>query len=722
MVKTVIKTDGTKQAWEDGKLDRWVQYAARCGASWEKIRDLTLEKLPEEVTSQEIHQTMVNVCIDQKLLPYSRSAARLLFGTIRKNMDREGIPYKGDWKSIYSALIEKGVWCKDTMPKYNKNMEALWEQVYSENLECWQVQQFMDKYARKIDNKPVETPHIAAMGLGLAIHGNTQLGHDLAVATIKGQTNLPTPVLNGCRNGDFDTISCCVITGGDSVESIGVAEHVAYRMTAKKAGIGLEMHTRSKGDDVKGGSVTHLGKSPLYRGVDSAVKMMTQQSRGGSATVTYRCIDPEIKDLILLKSQRIPENKRIDKMDYSFAYNDAFIDAVKNNEEWKLFSLYEAPEVHEAFSAKSDEYNRVVKEAIERGAKYTTVDALELLKLFLRTRLETGRVYCINLTRANEHTPFKNSINLSNLCAEISLPTKPYTSMTDLYVGDENGDSEGEIAFCSIAAINVQNIHEKEHEHLANLIVRTIDALISRAPMFSKPLMRSIARRRSLGIGITGLAGYMYANGLDYDGSKESLRLVRDLAERHYYYLLKASQAIVEEGLEPCVGIDESWLPIDTARWPQSGKYDWESLRNKPRRNSVLVAHMPTESSAVFSNATNGLYPVRKRVIGKSSRYGTIQYIAPPGFYELAWELDNNDLAKTYSVLQDYCDQAISVDYYLDYNKFEGGIVPMSKLVSEFLLHNDLGNKTMYYLNSNDDNGGSFQEVEKGCASGGCTL
>lgn len=718
---TVIKRNGSTEPWDETKLQRWAKFSASVGADWKLISDKTVEMLPDNVTTEEIHETMIKVCIEQKSLPYSRAASRLQFGTIRKSMKKHGIPYKGKFKDIYETLLEKGIWNKDTMPEYSEQMEDTWNMVYPEYFECWQVMQFMDKYALKDGNDILETPHIAAMGIGLAIHGDTKDGHDLARNIANGKVNMPTPVLNGCRNGDFDTISCCVIRGGDSVDSIGVATHVAYKMTAKKAGIGVEFETRSTNDKVKGGRVKHLGKLPIYSELHTAVKMFTQQSRGGSATVTYRCIDPQIEELIYVKSQRTPENRRIDKIDYSFAYNDAFIQALIHDEDWHLFSVSDSNLVHQSFILGAESYNKIVQSEIARGVKHTTMRALDLVKIFLRTRQETGRIYAINLTRTNEHTPFLDTIYMSNLCQEIALPNKPYRNMQDLY----SEKSLGETAFCSIGAINVQRMHPTDHKELARLMVVTINKLIDKCHMFADSMYESITRRRSIAVGMTGLAGYLYAQGLDYDGTTESLRTVSDLAERHYYYLLKASQDLVEQGLySPCVGINTNWLPIDTMKFHKESTLDWGSLRDKPRANSVLVAHMPAESSALFSNSTNGLYPVRQQIIDKTSRYGSIQYIAPRGIYMTAWETSNKALALTYAAIQDFTDQSISADYYCDYTVLENGKVKMSQLIDEFIFQSMVGCKSMYYVNSNDDNGGSLtQQLEtQGCESGACSL
>jgi ribonucleoside-diphosphate reductase alpha chain len=416
-LKYVVKNDGSTQDFCPDKLNKWAQYATKTGGSWSEIALATYKRLPETAKTSDIHQTMINVCLDKEDINFSRIAARLMVATIRKGMERQvGVTDRHSFKEIYDALISKNVWDSETLPTYNPLWESWYQEIYNEQLEYWQIAQWYDKYALKVNDVVVETPHIGCLGMALALHGDTQLAFDLAKSLVKGQYNLPTPALNGMRNGDFNTISCCVITGGDSMESIGVAQHIAYTMTAKKAGIGLEMDTRSKGADVKAGKVKHLGKHPIFSAVDKLVKEMTQITRGGSATVTYKCIDPEVESMILWKTQRVDIETRLDKLDFSFAYNDAFLQAVVSDGDWYLFDLKDAPEVHSAFYVEdADQYKSIAEKAVNAGVKHKAVKAREILKLFLTARNETGRVYSINVTRANKHTPFEDVVRLSNL-------------------------------------------------------------------------------------------------------------------------------------------------------------------------------------------------------------------------------------------------------------------------------------------------------------------
>jgi ribonucleotide reductase alpha subunit len=869
VIETIIKADGRMEPFDAGKLNRWGQYAAKTGGDWSTVVMKTVKRLPKVASSDDVHQTMIDVCVELESLEYSKLAARLQFATLRKNLGRLGVSDSGSFEDIYETLCGHGVWDKESLPEYNPVWELWYKDLYQLRMDYWQVKQFDDKYGLKYKGKVVETPHIAALGLALSHHGTTELAYKTAKAILSGKLNLPTPALNGGRNGDFDSVSCCVITGGDTVDSIGVAEHIAYKMTAKKAGIGIEFNTRSKGSPVKGGRVAHLGKHGIYSTVDKAVKMFSQITRGGSATVTYAAIDPQIMEMLLWKTQKIDIEQRIDKLDYSLAYNDSFVNAVISNDDWYLFDYASAPEVHEAFYTEdSDGYNLVVEQNKHKAV--STIKAQELLKRFLTSRQETGRIYCLNVTRANTHTPFIDKITLSNLCVapetkiltrdgyreiwglegrtidiwngeewssvdvvktgvdqemisvsvhsyvdgkfegtntlrctpyhkwynldgkglrtfqlqvggsllpwhspdgrlhysivenlevssrsdtfcfkelkrgmgvfngiltgqcqEIMLPTKAYEGMYDLYQQGENPVSVGETAFCSLAAINVGKLNTdlSEYEELADIALRTVDSMISKTSAMTQTMFESMQRRRSVGIGITGLAQYLYNCGSDYTGDTDSLLLVSKLAEKHYHSLLVASQGMVTDGsCKPVSGINLNWLPVDTAYNKYEPHLDWESLRGKDRGHSVLVAHMPTESSAVFSGATNGLYPPRNKIIYKQSRKGAIQFILDKDNFIPFWDVDNIVMSKYYSRVQDFTDQGISADYVVVPEKHPNGKVPLSHLMKEWVAQARLGNKTMYYVNTKPNKSVSVKdlvaskEVEVEACEGGCKI
>jgi len=723
----VIKKDNTHVSFDTGKVRNWVVWGVR------EVKDLqerismeytilteTLSRLPERVTTEEIHQVMINVCLDKEEMEYSRVAGKLELASIYKNQERLlGLykPQTATFSEVLDIMESKGLWKGEWLEDealFDPKIDDWLIELESYDLEFWTVKQWSDKYSLSIDKLAVETPAIGCLGIAIAYHGVTDLAFEVAKDLITAKLNLPTPALNGCRNGNFNSISCCLLEGGDNTESVDVAEFIASQMTSKKAGIGITLDTRSKGDPVRGGEVTHLGKQPLYKAIEAAVKKYTQVTRGGSATMTFKAIDPDIEKILLFKTQKCDLATRVDKIDYNFAYNDAFAKAVLLDEDWYLFSKYWAPDIHDNFH--SENYEDYVRAELKKGTPHTKVKAMDIVKQFGASRGETGRMYCINVTTTNKHTPFIDIIHQSNLCLEIALPTKPYPDMADLL----SPVSVGETAFCSLAAANVANIPDDELFGFYERALRTVDKMINNAPMMNASMQESLLRRRSVGIGITGLASKLYKAGLDYDGSPESIEFVAHTAEMHMFALYTASIKMAKEDGISVTGIKKDWLPIDTMVSDREPTMDWESIRGLPRKHSVLVAHMPTESSAVFSNATNGVYPSRSRVVYKKARMGKVQFISEHFTPDklTAWQVD---MIPYYAAIQPFTDQSTSADYFTDFTTLPNRKVPEVNNIEWFIRQSYAGIKTAYYNNFLDTKGEEVEQ-EDSCEGGGCKL
>ena len=133
---------------------------------------------------------------------------------------------------------------------------------------------------------------------------------------------------------------------------------------------------------------------------------------------------------------------------------------------------------------------------------------------------------------------FKDKVYMSNLCQEITLPTKPLNHIDD---------EEGEIALCILSAINVGTIKDlNDLEELCELAVRALEEIIDYQKYPIKAAEKSTKARRSLGIGYIGLAHYLAKNQLAYN-HKRAWKKVHDLTEAFQYYLLKASNKLAKE-------------------------------------------------------------------------------------------------------------------------------------------------------------------------------
>ncbi|MEC9064805.1 MAG: ribonucleotide-diphosphate reductase subunit alpha, partial [Pseudomonadota bacterium] len=256
---------------------------------------------------------------------------------------------------------------------------------------------------------------------------------------------------------------------------------------------------------------------------------------------------------------------------------------------------------------------------------------------------------------------------------------------------------------------------------LCDLSVRALDELIDYQDYPVKAAEVATKARRSLGVGFIGLAHYLAKLGFNYD-SQEAWDAVHGLAESFQYYLLKASCKLAEEkGYCENFGrtkYADGILPIDTYKSDVDDiskpkyQHDWESLRNDITthglRHSTLSAQMPSESSSVVSNATNGIEPPRAYLSIKKSKKGPLKQVVPSyvslkNAYTLLWDMPGNTgYINVVAVMQKFFDQAISGNWSYNPEHYDDAEVPVSVMAQDLLTTYKYGWKTSYYQNTHD--------------------
>jgi ribonucleoside-diphosphate reductase alpha chain len=541
-------------------------------------------------------------------------------------------------------------------------------------------------------------------------------------AISKHKINIPTPIMGGVRTPLRQFASCVLVDVDDTLDSIFSSDMAIGKYVAQRAGIGINAgRIRGINSKIRDGEVQHTGVVPFLKKFESTVRCCTQNGiRGGSATVHFPIWHKEIQDIIVLKNNKGTEDNRVRKLDYSIQISKLFYERFISNGQITLFSPHDVPGLYDAFGTDAFDACYVDYES-DRSIPRQTVSAQELFLSLLKERAETGRIYIMNIDHCNTHSSFKDKVEMSNLCQEITLPTKPLQ-----HIDDPNG----EIALCILSAINIGKLRNlDELEELCDLSVRGLDALIDFQGYPVKAAEIGTKNRRSLGVGFIGLAHYLARNKVGYD-SPEAWNLVHDLTEAFQYYLLKSSNQLAKE-LEPCGYFDRTKyssgiLPIDTYKTevdgivPHNLKYDWESLRESivsyGLRNSTLSAQMPSESSSVVSNATNGIEPPRGYLSVKKSKKGPLKQIVPQynthkSHYTLLWDMESNEgYIKIVAGMQKFFDQAISGNWSYNPENYKDNEVPVSVMANDLLTTYKYGWKTSYYQNTYDNKNDDVEE------------
>jgi ribonucleoside-diphosphate reductase alpha chain len=679
------------------------------------------------ISTDEIQQILIKSASDLITLEnpnYQFAAARLLLFSLRKQIFHK----MWDHPHIYAHTkkgVEIGVYDKTILDVYDEKdfnrMESWVSHTRDYDFTYAGLRQVIDKYLvqDRSNGMVFETPQFMYMLIAATIFANypkeTRMTYVKKYydATSKFKINIPTPVMAGVRTPIRQYASCVLVDVDDSLPSIFSSDMAIGSYVAQRAGIGINAgRIRGINSRIRGGEVQHTGVVPFLKKFEATVKCCTQNGvRGGSATVHFPIWHKEIEDIIVLKNNKGTEDNRVRKLDYSIQLSKIFYERFIQDGEITLFSPHEVPELYEAWG--TPEFDELYEKAERKtSVEKRKVSAQTLFMNMLKERAETGRIYIMNIDHCNTHSSFKDRIYMSNLCQEITLPTTPITHI----------DGEGEIALCILSAINVGKLQYLEDlEGLCDLAVRALDEIIDHQEYPVKAAEVSTKARRSLGVGYIGLAHYLAKQKLNYSDPK-AWKQVDELTENFQYYLLKASNNLAKEkgkcDLFHRTKYSDGILPIDTYKKEvdeicnRKLTMKWEELRKDIKehglRHSTLSAQMPSESSSVVSNATNGIEPPRDYLSIKKSKKGTLKQVVPDyktlkNSYTLLWDMKGNEgYINIVAVMQKYFDQAISGNWSYNPEQYEEGQVSIAQMAQDLLTTYKLGWKTSYYQNTYD--------------------
>ena len=688
------------------------------------------------ITTQEIQEILIRSAsdlIDLDHPNYQFVAARLLLFALRKQL----FGRMHDTPSLICHVkkcIDKGIYDAEILDLYSdeefEKLETFIDHERDFLFTYAGLRQVVDKYLvqDRSTGQVYETPQFMYLLIAASIFSKypqeTRLDYVRRYydAISKHKLNIPTPIMAGVRTPLRQFASCVLVDIDDTLDSIFSSDMAIGKYVAQRAGIGINAgRIRGINAKIRGGEVQHTGVVPFLKKFESTVRCCTQNGiRGGSATVHFPIWHQEIQDILVLKNNKGTEDNRVRKLDYSIQISKLFYERFIENKEVSLFSPHDVPGLYESFGTSEfdDLYCRYESdESIPR----TTIGSQELILDLLKERAETGRIYIMNIDHCNSHSSFLDKVEMSNLCQEITLPTKPIQ-----HIDDETG----EIALCILSAINIGKIRDvSDLEVLCDLSVRSLDELIDFQGYPIRAAEVATRARRSLGVGYIGLAHYLAKQGVKYEDPK-AWQLVHELTESFQYYLIRSSVDLAKEK-GACTYSDrtkyaQGILPIDTYKKDVDDivsnelKCDWESLREDVKqygiRNSTLSAQMPSESSSVVSNATNGIEPPRGYLSIKKSKKGPLKQIVPSygtlkNNYTLLWDMPNNTgYINVVAVMQKFFDQAISGNWSYNPQHYENNEVPVSVMAQDLLTTYKLGWKTSYYQNTYDVKTDEVQE------------
>lgn len=755
MIERIIKRNGEVEDFSPRKLNGWGEWAAKTlggYVDWSEVVLHVASTCSAEITSIELQDAFINYCLTKRSFAYNRMAGRLYVAKLYKELYKDKIPTV---KEVFNNLVSVGLMSEKFLNSFSDEDYVELEKIINHkqdfNYTHYQIEQAMEKYSLRdrASGKYYESPQFGMLRVAMEMCKNRKNRLERIKRHYKQYSNdvlnVPSPYYMNSGTDRLGLASCCVHDSEDGVPSLATGNHISYMMTVNSAGQGSKIRTRTVNDPVRGGSIPHQGKKPYYRAEVAMINANLQNGRGGAETQSFDVLDPEIEEILVLKNPMTPSARQIRGLDYAMCFTKLFAEKAAKNEDWTLFSYHDCKDLYDAMTLTDGTFETLYEKYLKEGKGRKTVKARDLLRKSLTEAVGVGRIYQTNLWEMNYHTPFKEPINLSNLCQEIALKTSSYESVDELYYYQEykkalesganpavleylkakNEAVKGEVAVCSLAGINVGKIKGKvgsaewdaEYAEAAYIALDMIYTGITESQYPLPHIEYTAKKRMSAGVGIVDLAHLLAKYKLTYD-SQEGRDLIHKVAESHYFHLLNASLTLSKEfgnaeWMDKTKWVD-GWLPIDTYNKHVDEvvtvglQYDWEGLRKAVIENgghafSVLAAHMPAESSSIKSGSTNGVYPIRDLDLNKTNDTNAIKYVVPESdklgkYYQNAYDISVEDMAKVYGIIQKWTDQAISADQWF---KAQGSDkISSTELMKGWFSWVYYGVKTRYYVNT----------------------
>ncbi|ADQ91520.1 hypothetical protein OlV1_143 [Ostreococcus lucimarinus virus 1] len=587
-------------------------------------------------------------------------------------------------------------------------------------------------YLQRLDGVLMETPQYMFMRVAIGIHGEDI---DSVLETYdkmsRGMFIHATPTLFNAGTPRPQMSSCFLIANKeDSINGIYGTLTECAQISKWAGGIGMHIHdVRANKSRIRGTNGQSDGIIPMLRVFNATARYVNQAGRRkGSIAVYLEPWHADIMEFLELRLNQGDEEARCRDLFSALWIPDLFMKRVEESGNWSLFCPDKAPGLSDAVG---EEFEALYTKYEEESRATATVPAADVWKAILKSQTETGTPYMLYKDACNQKSNQKNLgvIKSSNLCTEI-------LEFTD----------KDETAVCNLASIALPKYvdpetktfdYEKLHE-VTKTVTKNLNRVIDRNFYPVETARKSNMRHRPIGLGVQGLADVfiLCRHAFDSDEAKE---INARIFETMYHAALEASSELAEvDGpYETFEGSPASQGVLQFDMWEGETKlhYDWDALKERIKekglRNSLLMAPMPTASTAqilgnneCFEPYTTNIYLRRTlagefvivnkhlvddlKEIGLWSKDmkdlmvkagGSIQNIVDipdeiKKLYRTVWEIKMKDVIDMAADRGRFIDQSQSMNLFME-------SPTMSKLSSMHMYSWKKGLKTgMYYLRS----------------------
>lgn len=734
----VIKRNGRLEDYNPEKMRKVCVWAANGNSGYaDMLLDATVIKLYDKIKINDVYDELIKSAVNKisRIYPiYENIAAKLYL--LKYYRESWNIKTNLDYPSL-STVIEKGLNHK----KYNKNVFNTYSKTEIEELNkiidpnndflftYKSLIFFTRKYClNSSKNKKLELPQHTYMRIAMTLFYKEE--KSIRLELVKKFYNylsnhyftVSTPIFMNAGTNNMQLSSCVLSQMGDDANSImdTIKDIAIYSKFKGGNAVDISM-LRASGSYIAGNNGISSGPVPFLKIIESTIKAFNQGSeRPGVCCVYFQWWHYNFEELVVLKNNSGTEENRARQLKYSVKINDILIKRALKNEDITLFNPHDVPLLIGKYGSEFEK--QYIEYENNSSLKTKKMPARQVLSMLFKERVETGNIYLFHEENVNETSLLNRYINSSNLCCEITLPSR-YRNSNEIEL-----NNPGEISLCNLASVNLvkwNSFDQNIQQDIVSILVRAIDNTIDIASYPIKEAMYTNLKYRYLGIGVLNYANYLATHKIVID-SDEALEQTAKLFDELSYQIINASLELSKEKGK-CPGFDETlWalgeLPITKANKqaldlvnykPDMNK--WKSLSNEIKkyglRNAQLMAIAPTATSGKSINATESIEPIQDFIYKEDGKSNVIT-LAPnisqnSIYYKRAIECDQYQLIRLAAIRQCYIDQSQSINMYFK---------KVKSLTDFTLLHLygfSLGIKTYYYCKTEKE------EIDYVCES--CT-
>ncbi len=549
--------------------------------------------------------------------------------------------------------------------------------------------------------------------------------------------------------------SCFLTSVPDDLDGIFKSVKDNALLSKYAGGLGNDWtRVRGLGAHIKGTNGASQGVVPFLKVAnDTAIAVNQGGKRKGAVCAYLETWHIDIEEFLDLRKNTGDDRRRTHDMNTANWVPDLFMQRVREDGPWTLFSPDETPDLHDLYGPAFKTAYETHEARAERGelTVFKQVRAVDLWRRMLTMLFETGHPWITFKDPCNIRSPQQHCgvVHSSNLCTEITLNT-----------------SDDEVAVCNLGSVNLVNHVTPDgldRDKLARTVataMRMLDNVLDVNFYTIPEARRSNMRHRPVGLGIMGFQDALHILRMPM-ASDGAVTFADESMEAISYHAISASCDLAAErgrypsfdgslwsrGILPIDSIDMVSAARGTSDFDTSSTLDWAQLRKRVvsqgMRNSNTMAIAPTATISNICGVSQSIEPAYQNLYVKSNMSGDFtvvnEYLVRDlkarglwdevmisdlkyfdgnvgaidripddikALYATAFEIDSRWLIECAARRQKWIDQAQSLNLYI--------AAPNGKKLDQlYQLAWERGLKTTYYLRSR-----SASHVEKSTLKG----